>query len=252
MKSTVVRFVVLAVIGFGLGAAFALYQGKQTVPQEQAVKPPEPEVKQSDLPVGALPLAESVSKPEMMAGTPVGGTFALTDHKGNAVTEKSWPEKNKLVFFGFTHCPDVCPAALQKITAVMEQLGPQGEKIVPLFVTVDPDRDTKEVMAAYVANFSPTIVGLTGTQGQTDGIINSYKVFAAKVPKGEEYIKVDEEVRQHEGAHADTNYMVDHSAYIYLMSPDDKLLTTFGSEEAAASMLEKIRQNLGPQTPNTP
>ena len=166
----------------------------------------------------------------MTEGAQVGGAFSLVDHTGKSVTEKSWPGKYKLVFFGFTHCPDTCPTTLQKLSAVMEQVDPKGAKIVPLFVTVDPERDTAPVMAQYVKNFSPTIVGLTGTEAQIKAIEESYKVYAAKQPS------------QTKGDYAE--YMEDHSAYIYLMSPDDKLLQVFSFEEPAAAMVGKIKDSV--------
>jgi protein SCO1/2 len=171
-----------------------------------------------------LKAPESVPAPQAMAGVPVGGAFALTDHNGNAVTEKSWPGKYKLVFFGFTSCPDTCPAVLQKIAAVMENFDAAGERLVPLFITVDPARDTKDVMAKYVAGFNPHIIGLTGTEAQVKAAEEAYKVYATKVPGP--------------SAH---HYMNDHSAYIYLMSPDDQLLEAFSADETAKNMIVKIK-----------
>jgi len=241
MKSNWVRFLIVAVIGFGLGVTLALFQVKnQTVspvsssasgdtsaesPAAIAVEPPVLE--------GAPPMPETahvhvapVAAPAV-AGVQVGGAFSLTDHQGNAVTEKSWPGKYKLVFFGFTNCPDICPAALQKISAVMENYDAQGEKLAPLFITVDPQRDTQPVMAAYVGGYNPHILGLTGTSEQIKAAEDSYKVYAARAmetPAGD--------------------YMMDHSAYIYLMSLDDRLLEVFGSDETAESMIAKIRLHL--------
>ena len=165
-----------------------------------------------------------------MPGVSVGGPFSLTDHTGKPVTEKSWPGKYKLVFFGYTSCPDTCPTTLQKLTAVMQQLDPKGEKIVPLFVTVDPERDTVKVLAEYMTHFSPFIVGLTGTEAQIKGVEESYKVYAAKQPG------------QSKDDYA--GYMEDHSAYIYLMSPDDKLLQTFGFDETAEATIGKIKESV--------
>lgn len=193
MKYKWIRFLVVALIGFALGAAIAAVQGKN-----QAV-------------------AE-------VAGVSVGGGFSLTDHHGNPVTEKSWPGKYKLVFFGFTHCPSICPAGLQKMAAVMEGYDAKGEKIVPLFITLDPARDTKEVMAAFVGKFNQNIVGLLGTEEQVKAVESAYKVYASKVP----------------GANA-ADYMVDHSAYTYFMSPDDRLLAVLGPDETAEGMIGKIR-----------
>ena len=197
---TFLRFVILSAIGFVLGAGFAFFQQKSH----------------------AVPAAEQTT----VAGVPIGGKFSLTDHKGHSVTEKSWPGKYKLVFFGFTHCPDTCPATLQKIAVVMEHSDPQGKKIVPLFVTVDPATDTPPVMAKYVGAFNPHIIGLTGTEAQIKAAEDAYKVYASKVPG-----KAPEED------------MVDHSAYIYLMSPDDKFLEVFSVDETAENMISKIAKD---------
>lgn len=204
MKSNWVRFLILAITGFGLGAALAMLQTKS---------PPAVKVTQ-------------------VAGVQVGGAFSLVDHKGQPVTEKSWPGKYKLVFFGFTHCPDICPAAMQKMTVVMETVDAKGQKLVPLLITVDPARDTPEVMAAYVGNYNPHIIGLTGTEAQVKAAEDTYKVYASKVPASH-------------GAHdMGDHYMTDHSGYVYLMSPDDKLLETFSAEETAESMIGKIKIQL--------
>lgn len=206
-----IRFIALAVICFVIGGFFALVQ--TPAPQTGAAEQAKPAV----------------------AGVPIGGAFSLTDHKGNAVTEKSWPGKMTLVFFGFTNCPDICPTGLQKITTVMEAVDPKAEKVVPILITVDPARDTKEVMAAYVANFSPTIVGLTGTQAQIDQAVSAYKVYAAKE---------EEPAHEHGGDHHNhgaPQYTVNHSGYMYLMSPEGKLLEIFKTDETAEAMTAKIR-----------
>jgi cytochrome oxidase Cu insertion factor (SCO1/SenC/PrrC family) len=204
------RFIVLAAIGFVLGGALALFQGR-------------------NIPAATV-VSAATSKPAPMAGVQVGGAFSLVDHTGKPVTEKSWPGKYKLVFFGFTHCPDTCPATLQKMTVVMQQLDPQGGKIVPLFITVDPARDTPAVMAKYIAVFNPAIVGLTGSEAQIKSVEETYKVYAAKRPSqsNEEYAE----------------YMEDHSAYLYLMSPDDKLLHTFAFDEPVEAMITKIKESV--------
>jgi cytochrome oxidase Cu insertion factor (SCO1/SenC/PrrC family) len=210
MKSFL-RFLALAITGFALGGAVALMQSRSPAPVA---------VISETKPAAGAP----------MPGVAVGGSFSLTDHTGKPVTEKSWPGRYKLVFFGYTHCPDTCPATLQKFTAIMQQLDPKGEKIVPLFVTVDPERDTAPVLAKYVANFSPTIVGLTGAPAQIKAVEETYKVYAAKQPgqSKEDYAE----------------YLEDHSAYVYLMSPDDKLLQTLSFDETAEGMIGKIKESV--------
>ncbi len=166
-------------------------------------------------------VAEQTAPP--VAGVTVGGAFTLTDHHGAAVTEKSWPQKSKLVFFGFTHCPDICPAALQKVAAVMETLDPKGERFVPLFITLDPKRDTTSVLSEYVKLFTPHLIGLTGTEEQVKAVEKVYKVYASK------------------SSNTDADYMVNHSGYIYFMSPDDQLLEVFSSDETTKNIIGKIR-----------
>ncbi|MDF3024249.1 MAG: Classical-complement-pathway convertase [Alphaproteobacteria bacterium] len=99
--------------------------------------------------------AETENKAKPIAGSTVGGAFTLVDGAGKSVTEKSWPGKYKLVFFGFTSCPEICPTTLTAIGGALEKLGAKADKIQPLFVTTDPGRDTPEVVKAYVANFDP-------------------------------------------------------------------------------------------------
>ncbi|MCE9508459.1 MAG: SCO family protein [Alphaproteobacteria bacterium] len=244
MKVNLTGFLIVAAIGFALGGAFALLQSK-----DQTVQPPaagsavapstapsaaitaEPPVLEG---VPPMPEVANVAAPEAkpaeaaIAGVTVGGAFTLTDHKGNVVTEKSWPGKFKLVFFGFTHCTDVCPATLQKIAAVMENYDAKGEKLVPLFITVDPEHDTQAVMAAYVGGYNPNIIGLTGTPEQLKAAEDGYKVYAA----------------QGAAAPAGDHMMMDHSSYVYLMSPDDKLLEVFASDKTAEDMIAKIKLHL--------
>lgn len=164
---------------------------------------------------------------QKVAGSTVGGAFSLTDHNGKAVTEKSWPGKKKLVFFGFTYCPDVCPAGLDKMTTVLEQLGDSAGQIQPLFVSTDPKRDTPERMKEYLADYDDSFVGLTGTEEQVEQAKSAYKVYAAKAEGGDE-----------------ENYLMNHSSYIYLMSEDDALLEIFGSSDTVDTIVPKVQQHL--------
>lgn len=164
---------------------------------------------------------------QKVAGSSVGGAFTMVDHNGNTVTEKSWPGKKKLVFFGFTHCPDICPTALTKIGAALDAMGDKAGHIQPIFVTTDPKRDTTERMKEYLADYDSRVVGLTGSDAQVDHIKSIYKVYAAIA----------------EGGDAD-NYIMDHSGYIYLMSEQDELLEIFGSSETAETIVKKTAGHL--------
>ncbi|KAB2911702.1 MAG: SCO family protein [Hyphomicrobiaceae bacterium] len=159
----------------------------------------------------------------------VGGPFTLTDHTGKRVTDQDFRGRYLLVYFGFTFCPDVCPAGLQVITAALDKLGAKAERITPVFVTVDPERDTPEQMASYVKSFHPRLVGLSGSQAEIDAVAKAYRVYFKKVtdPK------------------SSAGYTMDHSAIMYLMGPDGAFRTHFThtiSVDVLAERLDKLLQ----------
>ena len=154
----------------------------------------------------------------------IGGPFELTSHQGRLVRDTDYRGKHMLVMFGYTSCPDVCPTELQLITEAMEQLGTAAAKVQPLMITIDPERDTTALLADYVSNFHPAIVALTGSVDQVKAAAKTYKVFFAK---GE----VDGE----------GDYFMDHSSFIYLMSPDGIYLHHFAPSISPEGMAEKIR-----------
>ncbi len=168
--------------------------------------------------------AKSATPP--VAGSTVGGAFSLTDHNGQAVTHESWPGKYKLVFFGFTHCPDICPAALDKMTTALNTLGDKTASIQPLFITIDPARDDAATMKAYLANYHSSIVGLTGSEEQIKQVEETYKVYAAKVDTGTPV------------------YTMAHSSFVFLMSPNDELLEIFRDADPADQMAAKIAERV--------
>jgi len=131
----------------------------------------------------------------------IGGAFRLHTGGGRAVTEADLRGAPFLVFFGYTHCPDVCPLTLTKIAQVLKILGPDA-RVKALFVTVDPERDTPDAMADYAAAFDPRIVGLSGERAEVDAMLAAYRVYARKVPT------------------SSGDYAMDHSAMIYLMDRD--------------------------------
>lgn len=154
----------------------------------------------------------------------IGGPFLLTDHHGNKVTQKDFPGL-KLAFFGFTHCPDICPAGLQKMSLTLKALGDEAAKIQPLFFTVDPERDTPEIMKDYVGLYDERLTGLTGTPAEIKVAIESFRVYAAKV----------------EGADEE-NYTLNHSGYTYLLDDDGVMLTVFGADETPSQIAAEIRK----------
>lgn len=163
------------------------------------------------------------------SGLETGVHFSLVDGDGKPVTEKSWPGKYQLVFFGFTHCPDICPVTLDKLSTALGKLGPDADKVKTLFITTDPARDTPAVVKTYVGNVNKSITGLTGTEAQVKGAEDAFKVYAVKNTDNEK----------------DGDYAVDHSAFIYLMSPEGKLLEVMGSDAGANDIVEKVKGHLG-------
>ena len=138
----------------------------------------------------------------------VGGPFTLTNQDGKAVTERDFAGATHLVFFGFTHCPDVCPTTLQQITDVLAALGPKAEKLKVAFVTVDPERDTPEALKSYLSSFDPRISGLTGTPEQVAATVKAYRGYARKVPG------------------KDGDYAMEHTALVYVMDSRDDFVGT--------------------------
>lgn len=158
----------------------------------------------------------------------VGGPFTLIDHTGREVTEKTFLGKYLLVFFGFTFCPDICPTELQVITAALDQMGPAGEAIQPVFITIDPARDTPEVLKAYVSNFGPRLLGLTGTPEQIAAAAKAYRVYYAKAAN----------------SGADENYVMDHSTIIYLMGPDGRFVRHMPYTTDAAKLAAELKESV--------
>lgn len=156
----------------------------------------------------------------------VGGPFTLIDHKGKAVTDVDFRGKPLAVFFGFTHCPEVCPTTLLDMTNWLARLGPDADKLQILFITVDPERDTPGQMALYLQSFDPRIVGLSGSREQVDAAIGSYKAYAKRIP-------------------TESGYTMDHTASVYLMDAQGRFKTMIDYHEDEATSLAKIRRVLG-------
>lgn len=155
------------------------------------------------------------------AGTPIGGPFELRDQQGRAVNQGSFDEKWLLVFFGFTRCADICPTTLMHVAKVLDGLGEQSAWLQPLFISLDPERDTPEVLAAYTGFFDERILGLTGTAEQIRQVADAYAVYFKKVPMG-------------------NTYMLDHSGSIYLMSPQGELVSLISLQTPTADMVRTI------------
>lgn len=154
----------------------------------------------------------------------IGGPFQLTDQNGKAVTDKSLKGKPTLIFFGYTHCPDVCPTSLFEISEVLRAMGKDADKVNAVFISVDPERDTPATMKDYLSSFDPHLEGLSGDPAETAKVITSYRVYAKKVPT------------------KDGDYTMDHTALIYLMDRDGRFVSPFNlkrSPEEAAADLKK-------------
>lgn len=146
----------------------------------------------------------------MFSRAAIGGPFSLTDHHGRRRSLEEFRGKVVMLYFGYTFCPDVCPTDLAAISSMIEALGPSGEKVQPLFVTLDPEHDTVEQLGLYVPHFHPRLIGLTGTLQEIGEVAERYKVYFKKVPA-------------REGPH----YYLDHSAHIYLLDGQGKYYGTF-------------------------
>jgi protein SCO1/2 len=154
----------------------------------------------------------------------VGGPFHLEDQNGTPVTDADMRGRPFLVFFGFTHCPDICPTTLFDMSQVMKALGPDAHKIGALFITVDPQRDTPAVIKDYLSNFDPHLRGLTGDQASIDAAVKAYRVYAKKVPL------------------ENGDYTMDHTAIVYLMDKDGHFVAPFstkGTPDAEAAELRR-------------
>ncbi len=164
----------------------------------------------------------------------IGGAFELVDHTGKTVTDKTYRGRFMLVYFGFTYCPDVCPTELQNIAMALDGIGVRRRKhIVPLFVTIDPERDKRELMATYVDNFHPDLVGLTGSLAQIKKMASAYRVYYKKV----------KEKDQPDG------YTMDHSALVFLMDDKGQYVRHFSYGTDGAKMAKGLIKALDKRFP---
>ena len=155
----------------------------------------------------------------------IGGPFSLIDQDGKTRTDADYRGSLMLVYFGYTNCPDVCPLALATMSAAVDQLGDKGKSVVPIFITVDPERDTAEKLKPYAAKLGPRLVALSGSVDAIAAAAKAYHVYFAKHPEG-------------------NGYSMDHSTAIYLMGPDGKFLTHFNTEASAQQIAEGIAKYL--------
>ncbi|MDB5371720.1 MAG: hypothetical protein JWP04_362 [Belnapia sp.] len=165
---------------------------------------------------------------QLPQGMSLGGPFSLTDQSGKPVTERDYAGRWMLVYFGYSFCPDVCPTELGTMAAALDAMGPAGEAVVPAFISVDPQRDTPEHLADYVSRFHPRMQGLTGTPDQVAEAARRYRVYYAKVQRPEM-----------------TDYLMDHSSFIYLVGPDAKVRSLFRPEQTPEAIAAAVSAQIG-------
>ncbi len=173
-------------------------------------------------------LAGHAPDPATLAGNSIGGPYELVDQNGAPRRDTDFRGKFVMVYFGFTFCPDACPTALMNMAQALDDIGPLAGRVQPIFVTIDPDRDTVAQMKSYVEAVDPRLVGLTGSAAQVATAAKAYRVFYRKVtPPGM------------------SDYLMDHTSLIYLMGPDGKYLDHFSHETPPDKIAERLRRRLG-------
>ena len=173
----------------------------------------------------ALIMSEPLARATKSGGT-IGGPFTLSIPDGTTVTDQTYRGKWLLVYFGYTFCPNSCPTTLLEVATALKKLGPHALQVQPLFITVDPERDTPKVMQQYTASFDPRIVGLTGTQQQIAAVAQEYGVYYLRHPSGP-------------GA---DDYVMDHSTYLYVMDPQGKFVRAFDTNESGDRIADVLRE----------
>jgi protein SCO1/2 len=159
----------------------------------------------------------------------IGGPFTLEDGSGKPVTDRDFRGKYMLVYFGYTFCPDVCPTTLNAVADAMDKLGPAASRIQPLFITVDPKRDTPPVVKQYVAAFGPSIEGLTGTPEEIATAAREYRVYFA----------------EHRTGSGPNDYSMDHSSVLYLMGPDGGFIAPVRADQSGDEIAANLKKLMG-------
>jgi cytochrome oxidase Cu insertion factor (SCO1/SenC/PrrC family) len=176
----------------------------------------------------AMPSAGGGGGIQLAQGMALGGPFNLVDETGQAVSERDFAGRWMLVYFGFTYCPDVCPTELGTVAAALDAMGPAGERVTPVFITVDPQRDTPAAMADYVSRFHPRMRGLTGTPEQIAEAARRYRVYYARARRTDT-----------------TDYLMDHSSFVYLVGPDGRVRALYRPEMRPEDMAAAVAAQIG-------
>jgi protein SCO1 len=178
-----------------------------------------------------LPDRSETATPIVAASSmPAGGPFALLDGTGATITDQTFRGRWELVFFGYIYCPDLCPTTLSTIAEALRELGPLAAQIQPIFITIDPRRDTPETVGAYVRNFDPRIVGLTGSPEAIAAVAAEYKIYYAV----------------HKTGDGPDDYLMDHSGFVYLMNPEGKFARVLSGEGPGKALADRLRPFLSP------
>jgi protein SCO1/2 len=156
----------------------------------------------------------------------IGGPFSLTDQNGRTVTDQDLKGKPLLVFFGFTNCPDICPTTMFEISEIMRKLGPDGDRVHPVFITVDPERDTPQALKDYLSSFDPRMTALTGDEASIAAVAKAYRVYYKRVPLDE------------------GGYTMDHTAIVYLMGKDGHFISPFSLKRTTDAAVADLRKYL--------
>jgi protein SCO1 len=171
---------------------------------------------------GRLGVEPSPQRNQAAAMPGIGGHFALTTPEGRAVTDRSFPGQWLLLYFGYTSCPDACPTALNALGNALDELGLLAAKVQPIFITVDPERDTPQVMADYVKSFDPRILGLSGSPEQIGAAAQEFRVYYKVRPLG------------------NNEYAIDHSSFIYVIDPEGQVVRLLSGDLPGHSMAEEL------------
>ncbi|HVG51303.1 MAG TPA: SCO family protein [Xanthobacteraceae bacterium] len=175
---------------------------------------------------GILYLTKGFSPASIAQSAAVGGPFQLTDQDGRTITDESLRGKPFLVFFGFTHCPDVCPTTLFEVSEIMKRLGPDADRTAALFISVDPERDTPEKIKDYLSSFDPHLRGATGKPETVAAIAKAYRVYFKKIPT------------------TGDDYTMDHTAIVYLMDKNGRFVAPFNMRRTPEAAADDLRRYL--------
>jgi protein SCO1 len=159
---------------------------------------------------------------------PIGGPFTLVATHGATVSDQTYRGKWEIIYFGYTFCPDACPVALSKLSLALEKLGSDADKVQAIFITVDPQRDTQQVLAEYLKSFDSRVAGLTGPQAEIEKVIKEYRVYAAPQKTG-----------------GNNDYLVDHSSYFYLFDPQGTFRNVLDPSLSGEQLAERLRKEIG-------